>query len=325
MPSVGDHQILLRVRAASLQRTDVEALETLNAQGDQDLGFGFRDRDRQIVGADAAGDVVAVGRGVQSVAIGDRVASLYFYDFVDGLVTAERQKQGRGEYTDGVFGDYVLVEGTGVAPIPNYLSYEEAATASTAGLTAWMATVGGNFVKPKDTVLIQGTGGISMFALQFALAAGARTIVTSGSATKLAQARALGAHEGINYRECPNWSDRVLELTQRRGADLVVDMGGRATLEESVKSVAYYGTIALVGGVGGYDGALPALPLILKLARAQGIYTGSRADYLRMAQFMTQHRVRPVIGATYDLEQYPQAVFALKSGELSGRIVMRLK
>jgi NADPH:quinone reductase-like Zn-dependent oxidoreductase len=325
VPAAGDREVLLRVHAISLQRSDLETIWVLNDPSFEGaFGMGDRDRTGQIVGSDAAGEVVAVGRLVKSVKPGDRVTSLYFYDYVDGPLTAEKQKEGRGDYTEGVFGDYVLVEETGLAPMPPGLTYEEACTLPAAGLTAWMATLGNDLVHSGDTVVVQGTGGVSTFALQFATAAGANVIVTSSSDEKLEHARKLGAKFGINYKQTPNWADRVRELTNGRGANVVIDMGGKGTAAQSVQCLRYYGTVVLVGAVGSYDETIPCVPLLQKNIRAQGVYIGSRADFLRMSSFISAHHLRPVVQRTYPLEQYPQAVKDFETGSVSGRVVMRL-
>lgn len=319
VPAVGDHHVLVHVHAVALQHGELELLESLNHASPQ-----ARDRTGQIVCSDAAGDVVAVGKLVKSVRIGARVTSLYFADYLDGPLTPEKQSQGHGYQINGVLGDYILLEDTGIAPMPEGLSYEEAATLPTTALTAWMATVGGNNVHQGSTVLVEGTGGISLFALQISSAAGARVIVTSSSNEKLERARALGAHDGINYKSSPAWGDRVLELTNGHGADLVIDIGGKATLAQSIKGLAYGGTVALVGGLGGYGADIPADELIRKVARAQGIYAGSRADYLRMTKFFEAHRLHPPVERTYTLENYEAALKDLAAGNFMGKLVFRL-
>jgi len=319
VPAVGDHQVLLHVHAVALQHGELELLDSLNKATDK-----ARDRAGQIVCSDAAGDVVAIGKRVTSVRTGARVTSLYFADYLDGPLTSEKQSQGHGYGIDGVLGDYILLEDTGIAPMPAGMSYEEAATLPTAALTAWMATVGGNNVPRGGTVLVEGTGGIASFALQISNAFGARVIVTSSSDEKLERARALGAQDGINYKNVPAWGDRVLELTGGRGADLVIDIGGKATIEQSLKSLAYGGTVALVGGLGGYGAEMPTMELIRKVARAQGVYAGSRADYLRMTKFFESHRLHPLVERTYTLDNYAAALKDLAAGNFMGKLVIRL-
>jgi NADPH:quinone reductase-like Zn-dependent oxidoreductase len=314
VPKPGDHQVLVHVRAVSLNRGDLEQFEPREG----------RDMSGLLVGSDAAGDVVAVGSGVKSVKPGARVTSTYFRDWRDGPPTREIMSGALGADVDGVAADYIVLEENGVVPVAAGLSYEQAATLPTAGLTAWNATVGTRSLKKGDVVLVQGTGGVSTFALQFAAAAGARVIVTSSSDEKLTRVRDLGAKDGINYKTTPAWSARVLELTAGHGADLIVDVGGKDTLEESARSIAYAGQVSLVGGLTGYDGRFRAAALINKSVRAQGIYVGSRADFLRMNAFIEKHRLQPVIDRVVPLEQYDAALTQMKDSNFIGKIVLRL-
>lgn len=214
----GDRQVLVRVRAVGLNRADWEILGANNANGAL-VG--------RIPGSDAAGDIVAVGKGVKHLRPGTRVTNLYFRNWTDGPASKEKINGAHGVDVDGVLGEYILFDDTAVVPAPKGLTYEEAATLPTAGLTAWMATAGQNDLGSDDVVLVQGTGSVSIFALQFAAAAKARVVVTSSSDDKLVRVRELGARDGINYRTYPNWSERLMQVTNGHGADLVVDVGGR--------------------------------------------------------------------------------------------------
>lgn len=319
LPVVSDTQVLVKVRGASIQRGDVEVSEMLNSV------FGVtEDLTGQIGGSDAAGEVVRVGAGVRSVAVGDKVVSQFFSNYVDSPLRDDVLAYSHGWTLDGVFGDYVVLEETGVSPMPRHLSFEEASTLPSSALTAWAATGVGQSIKPGDTVLVQGTGGVSAFAIQFAVAQGARVIVTSSSHEKLEKMSRLGAQAGINYRENQDWASRVLELTDGRGADLVLDMGGRSTMEGSLKSLAREGTLALVGGLGGYDATLPTYELISKGATARGVIAASRAEFVRMVAFMEQHDIHPVIDRVYDFADFQQAMRQLESGEFIGKLVLRL-
>ena len=220
VPALGAHQVLVRMRAVALNRGDLEML----APDER------RDHSGRVVGSDGAGDVVAVGKSVEDFRPGQRVTSLYFRNWTGGTASPEIIAAAHGVNIDGVLGDYIVLEDTAVAPAPAGLSYEEAATLPTAGLTAWMATLGQRDLKRGDVVLVQGTGGVSTFALQFAHASGARVIVTSSSDEKLRRVKALGADDGINYRTTPAWAERVMELTRNHGADLV---GGRPTVQQA--------------------------------------------------------------------------------------------
>lgn len=314
VPAPGDRQVLVRVRAVALNRGDLEMLEP-------DQGG---DRGGLVVASDAAGEVVAVGAAVQGIRKGARVTSTYFKNWADGPPTDQKLAGAHGASVDGVLADYIVLEEAAVVPIPADLSFEEAATLPTAGVTAWMATAGRREIGREQTVLVQGTGGVSVFALQFAAALGARVIVTSSSDEKLRRVKEIGARDGINYRTVPAWSDRVGELTARHGADLVVDVGGKDTLEQSVKSLAHSGTLSIVGGLTGYGGNISALGLLLKSANAQGVYVGSRADALRMGTFIAEHKVRPVIDRVFALEEFDAALKHMASGNFVGKIVLRL-
>ena len=316
MPAVGDHQVLLRVRALGLQRADIEIPKMLPPDGPDLSGL--------VAGSDASGDIVRVGRQVRSMQVGQKVVSLFFSNYVDEPLTAAKMHDELGYTVNGVFGDYVVIDETGVAPIPDWLSYEEAAGLSTSGLTAWTATVGRGYMRKGDTVLVQGTGGVSTFALQFAIAAGGKVIAISSSDDKLKRAKAIGASEGINYRTNPEWSAKVLELTGGAGADLVVEIGGTSTLEQAMASLGHGGTLSLVGGLGGYDGVLPAWSLLMKGLTVRAVVAGSRADFLRMCDFMHLHKIHPVIERTYPFADMKTAAADLAAGNFVGKLVVRL-
>jgi NADPH:quinone reductase-like Zn-dependent oxidoreductase len=313
VPTPAAHQVLVRVHAVALNRGDLDRLKPTGS-----------DRTGLVPATDASGDVVAVGSEVRDVRPGMRVTSMYFRNWLDGPSSEAKMSGVPGASIDGVLADYILMEDTAVVPAPDGFSHEEAATLPTAGLTAWTALTRAREIRRGDVVLTQGTGGVSAFVVQIASALGARVIVTSSSEDKLRRMKALGAHEGINYRAVPAWADRVQQLTGQHGADVVIDLGGRETLEQSVASVAHFGTVSIVGGLTGYSGQLPALPLLAKNARAQGVYVGSRADFLRMNAFMAERRLRPVIERVFPLEQFPEALELLASGNFVGKIVLRL-
>ncbi len=338
IPALGESEVLVRVHAVSLNRGDLVRLEH-----DSD-----DDRVGKVPVTDAAGEVVAVGSRVKGVHKGERVTNTYFKNWVDGPFSHERLDHVPGWTAEGVLADYIVLASTDAIPIPDWMTYEEAATLPTAGLTAWNAVAGKHELHAGDVVLVQGTGGVSTFALQFAVAAGAterrpsgqrgnpqrgaakeppagaRVIVTSSSDDKLARARALGARDGINYKAQPEWAKSVLQLTQGHGADLVVDVGGKATLAQSVDSLADGGTLSVVGGLTGYDGDISAWGLLKKAATAQTIFVGSRADYLRMLAFMTSHRLHPLIERVFPLNDYEEALKLMATGQFTGKIVLDL-
>lgn len=315
VPALGPRQVLVHVRAVSLNRGDLEMLEP----------GPDRDYSGLVVTSDAAGDVIAVGSQVVGFKPGMRVTSLYFRNWTEGPPSDATMSAAHGASVDGVLAEYLVIDDTAIAPAPDGLSYEEAAALPTAGLTAWTALTAHGALEPDDFVLVQGTGGVSTFALQFAAAAGTKVIVTSSSDEKLERAKALGAHSGINYRTTPQWPKRVLELTDGHGADVIVDVVGKNTLPLSAQSLAYNGTLSIVGGLSGYDGEIPAVNLLMKSARAQGIYVGSRADFQRMSEFITKHRLRPVVDRVFPLEQFEEALKLMESGNFVGKIVLKLQ
>lgn len=207
-------------------------------------------------------------------------------------------------------------------PVPTSMR-EVVLTAATAGYE-WKIIQAAVPTAGERQVLVQGTGGVSTFALQFAVAGGAHVIVTSSSDDKLARAKTLGARAGINYKTEPKWSEQVLQLTQGHGADLVMDIGGKATLDQSVASRADGGTLSVVGGMTGYDGVISAWGLLEKAATAQTIFVGSNADYLRMLAFMQAHHLHPLIERTLPLQEYAEALRLLSAGQFMGKIVLTL-
>ncbi len=312
--ALGDHQVLVHMRAVALNRGDWEILTT-------DPGVNI---DGRIAGSDGAGDIVAVGTAVRGFHPGDKVTSLYFRNWTSGPPDATKLSEVLGQNVNGVFGDYVALDDTSVAAMPRTLTYTEAATLPTTWLTAWSALTSWRKPRPGDVVLVQGTGGVSTAAIQLGAAMGARIIVTSSSDAKLLQAKALGGRDGINYRTTPEWSAQVLSITGAHGADLVIDLGGTRTLAQSVKSLAYRGGVAIVGGLTGYDGAVPAQPLLIKDATAYGVFVGSRADYYSMSRFMEKNKIHPAVNRVYRLEQLDEALAQLKSGDFVGKIVLEL-
>jgi NADPH:quinone reductase-like Zn-dependent oxidoreductase len=314
IPALGEHEVLVKVHAVSLNRGDLNRLEP-DADGR---------RTGEVPVTDAAGEVVAVGRQVKDVHQGERVTSAYFKNWVDGPFSHERLDHVPGWTADGVLADYIVLGSADAIPIPDGMTYEEASTLPTAGVTAWNAVEGRHELHRGDVVLVQGTGGVSTFALQFAVASGARVIVTSSSEEKLARAKALGARDGINYKVQPEWAQQVLQLTQGHGADLVVDVGGKATLKQSVDSLADGGTVSVVGGLTGYDGDISAWGLMKRAATAQTIFVGSRADYLRMLAFMKSHHVHPLIERVFPLEEYEAALQMMAAGQFTGKVVLTL-
>lgn len=308
-------EILLKIRAASLNYRDLAVL-TQNYYPNLLPPF--------VPGSDACGEVVEVGQDVDRWRVGDRVTPTYTQGWHDGLPTPEmRAKRTLGVPLEGVLQDYLVVPAEDVVAAPAALSDVEASTLPIAGLTAWNALSEAG-VKPGDTVLVQGTGGVALFALQFAKAAGATVVITSSSDDKLRRARGLGADIGINYRTNPDWPQAVREATGGRGVDIVVETGG-ATLPQSLATVAFGGFVAVVGFVAGYEAKIGIRQLLAPMARVQGIAVGSRARFERMNRVIDAHGIKPVIDRSFSLEEGADAFRHLADGTGHfGKVVVTL-
>ncbi|MHB8816270.1 MAG: zinc-dependent alcohol dehydrogenase family protein [Steroidobacteraceae bacterium] len=277
-----------------------------------------------IAGADCAGEVIALGPGVTRFKIGEHVAIPYFPDWVDGEPTAEKLHRVPGASIDGVLAEEIVVSEELLITVPSWLPFTEAATLPCAGVTAWNALFVAGRAKPGNTVLLLGTGGVSIWALQLAKAAGLRTIITSSSDEKLARARSLGADHTINYRNTPEWQDEVLGITSGRGVDVAVEVGGDGTLGRSIAATRAGGMIAVVGGVSGFATKLEIVPLLLRSTRLTGIMVGSRAMFEDLNRFVTTARIRPTIDRVFSFDETREAYGYLESGKHFGKVVIRL-
>ena len=276
----------------------------------------------RIPNSDGAGDVIAVGPGVITVKPGDRVASCFFQNWQDGACSAPAMATALGGALDGVLAEEVILRADGVVPVPPHLSFAEAATLPCAALTAWNAIVECGRVKAGDTVLLLGTGGVSIFALQFAKMLGARSIITSSSDEKLARAREMGASVTINYRSRPDWEQAVLEATDGQGVDLTVEVGGAGTLPRSITATRVAGTIALIGVLTG--GQIDPASFMRKSIRIQGIYVGSRRMYQDMNRAITLHGMKPVIDRTFPFVDARAAYHAMTAAGHFGKLVIEI-
>ena len=313
-PTPAPGEVLIKVRATSLNYRDLVV-----ASGHYPSSI----KPAVIPLSDGAGEVAAAGAGVSEFKVGDRVAGTFFQGWLSGAICAETTGQALGGAVDGMLAEYVVLPQNGAIGVPSHLSFEEAATLPCAGLTAWNAVVETGRIRAGETVLLLGTGGVSLFALQFAKMHGARTILTSSNNEKIARAKALGAEMLINYREKPDWDQEVLRLTSGRGADLVVEVGGAGTLERSIRSVRVGGTIALVGLVAGL-GQIDPLPIIGRAIRLQGIYVGSREMFAAMNRAITQAQLRPVVDRVFDFDAAKPAYAYLASGAHFGKVIVRV-
>jgi NADPH:quinone reductase-like Zn-dependent oxidoreductase len=273
----------------------------------------------RVLCSDAAGEVLAVGDGVSSVKPGDRVASCFFQDWADGPPTDAAARSALGGELDGVLAEKVVLKEQGVVPIPYHLSFEEAATLPCAALTAWNALTT-DFDPSGQTVLVQGTGGVSIFALQFAKALGAKVLATSGHDEKLKRALALGADAGTNYKTNPDW-DKWAKLASGGGVDLVVEVGGAGTLEKSVRAIKPGGRIALIGVLAG-GSAFNPLPLMMKAGTLRGIFVGGRAMFLAMNRHIAERQLRPVVDRVFPFADAPAALRHLEAAGHFGKVVI---
>lgn len=309
-PSPGYGQITVKVRAVSLNYRDLLVVKGLyNPKLPLPL----------IPFSDGAGDVVAVGDGVTRVAVGDRVAGIFMQSWLEGELTDSAGRSALGGSVDGMLAEYVVLHQDGLVKFPEHLSYEEAATLPCAAVTAWHAVIE-NGVKSGESLLVLGTGGVSIFALQFGRLAGARVIITSGSDKKLAKAKELGAAEGINYRSVPDWGDRVRELTGGTGVDLVVEVGGAGTLPQSFRAVRAGGRISLIGVLTGTVGEINPLPVVMKGVGMQGIFVGSREMFEAMNRAIRLSRLRPVVDRIFSFDEAAEALRYLESGVHFGKV-----
>jgi NADPH:quinone reductase-like Zn-dependent oxidoreductase len=313
-PLPGCGEVVVKVRAASVNYRDLLVVKGL---------YNPRLPLPRIPFSDGAGEVIAVGSGVSRVRQGDRVAGIFMQKWLSGELTEAGAKSALGGEVDGMLAEYVVLSEEGVVHIPDHLSYEEAATLPCAAVTAWHAVIETG-VRPGDTVLVLGTGGVSMFALQFARLAGAQVIATSGSDAKLAKAIQLGAAQGINYKAVPDWGRKVRELTGGRGVDLVVEVGGAGTLPQSMKAVHIGGLISLIGVLTGNTGEVNPLPLVMKKVRMQGIFVGSREMFESMNRAISIHRVHPAIDRVFPFEEVREALRTMERGAHFGKICVRI-
>jgi NADPH:quinone reductase-like Zn-dependent oxidoreductase len=311
----GAHEVLVKVRAASLNRRDVYV-----AHGVYPLG----PRESLIPLSDGAGEVVAIGAGVSRLQTGDRVAAIFFQDWIGGRSTPQGLASAIGGQRDGMLSEYVTLPEHGLVKLPESVSFEEGATLPCAALTAWNALFNRGRLQSGDFVLLEGTGGVSIFGVQFAAAAGGKPIITSSSDEKLKRARALGAIGGVNYQAVVDWEKPVRELTGGVGVHHVLEVGGKDSIAHSLATLATGAHVALIGGLGGFGGELPVLTLLDQNAVASGIFVGSREDFEAMNAFIDRHRIKPVIDRVFEFED-AQAAFALmESNAFFGKIVIRI-
>lgn len=313
-PVAGPGQVLVRVKATSLNYRDQVVVTGKYFIGPLKVNT--------IPLSDGAGEVVETGSGVSRFKAGDRVAGTFFQNWFEGYPKAPLETLGGP--LNGMLAEYVVLSEDGLVALPACFSYEEAATLPCAGVTAWNALMEGKQVRAGETVLCLGTGGVSMFALQFARMAGARVIITSSSDEKLERAKALGADGLINYKRTPNWVEEVMTLTGGQGVDHIVEVGGAGTLPLSYQSVAHGGEIALIGVLAAPDGDLNPRGLMFKAASLRGIFVGPRDMFERMNRAIDANGLKPVIGATFGFDDTLKAFQHQMTSGHFGKIVITL-
>jgi len=315
-PVAGPRDVLVRVKAVSLNRRDLNQLKR-----DYDPEYNMSGG---IPLSDGAGEVIAVGDDVTRFKIGDRVAGIFFESWIEGPPSAGSLASDRGGNAGGMLSEVIVTHEDGLVAIPGHLSYEEAATLPCAAVTAWVGLFKRGGLQADQFVLLEGTGGVSVFGLIFSAAAGARPIITSSRDEKLERMKALDAFGTANYRTNFDWQVEVRKLTGGHGVDQVLDVGGRDTLGKALEALAYGGHIALIGGLSGYGSDLPTDSLMWINATASGVYVGSREDFEAMNSFISEHRIRPLIDRVFEFEHAQKAFDYMQESAFVGKIVIRM-
>jgi NADPH:quinone reductase-like Zn-dependent oxidoreductase len=294
--------------------------------------FNGRDRyrlagscdDTQVPLSDGAGEVTAVGAGVTRFEVGDRVVTAFFAEaWIDGDQPPGANPYRRGGPGPGVLAEAFVGDADGFVAVPEYMTYEEAATLTTAGLTAFNALFKYGDLQPNDYVLLEGTGGVSSFGLLFAAAAGARPIITSSSDMKLARAVELGATGTVNYRRNPEWQEEVMELTGGIGVKHVLEIGGRETLPRALQVLDFGAQVSLIGGLTGFGGEVPFFVLFNKNASVSSFQVGSRVEFEAMNRFLEGHQIHPVIDRVFEFDDAVEAFDFFMNGDFMGKVVVR--
>lgn len=312
-PRPGSGEVLVKIHAVSLNFRDLMMVKG---------GYNPKLRVPMVPCSDGAGEVAAVGEGVSAWKPGDRVCGIFMPNWLDGPPTPAKVKGALGGDVDGMLAEYVVLKEDALVSFPDYLAWEEAATLPCAGVTAWNALAAGN-LRPNATALIQGTGGVSIFALQFAKVRGSRVLGVSSSEAKLQRARSLGLDEGLDYGEAPEWDQWVKEQTNGDGVDLVVEVGGVGTLPRSLRAVKMGGTIAQIGVLSGPAEPVPIPIILYKQAHIRGIYVGSRQDFEEMNKAIAAAKMKPVFEA-HPWTEAKQVFKEMESATHFGKLVLKV-
>lgn len=314
-PTCGPGQVLIAMRMAALNSRDLIVPER---------GYGRATGELPLIPvSDGVGEIIEIGSGVTRVAVGDRVCPTYFQNWTSGEPTPERFASALGGPLDGVMADFICLSGEGVVKVPDYLSDGEAATLPCAALTAWSAVVTHGQTRAGDKILVQGTGGVALFALAFAKLQGAHVTVISSSDDKLARVRDMGADATINYRSEEDWARASRPLTADRGGfDTIIELGGAKTLPLSLRAVRPGGTLSMIGVLSGLNIEASLGLIVARQVRLQGVTVGHRDGFEAMLRAMEQHRVRPVLGETFAFEDLKDAMTHLRTGGHFGKTIL---
>jgi NADPH:quinone reductase-like Zn-dependent oxidoreductase len=315
-PLPGPGQALIKMRAFSLNYRDLMVVTGT---------YNPRMKLPRVPFSDGAGEVIAIGPGVTRVKVGDRVTPIFMQKWIDGEPNVEKGKSALGGAVDGILAEYVVLDQEGLVHIPEHLSYEEAATLPCAAVTAWHALIAEGQIKPGDVILTQGTGGVSIFATQFAHMAGARVIVISSSDQKIERACSLGASRGINYKETPDWDKRATEMTGGVGVDHVVELGGAGTINRSLRAVRLGGRISVIGALAGGAGDVSTVSILMKNIRVQGIFVGSRAMFEDMNRAISLHKMQPFVDRVFRFDEAREALRHIESASHFGKICLTMR
>jgi NADPH:quinone reductase-like Zn-dependent oxidoreductase len=314
-PRPGPGEVLLRMKAASLNYRDLVV---------PDRGYGQYTGTLPLIPiSDGVGEVVEAGAGVSRVAVGDRVCPTFLQRWVGGELNLERITGSLGGPIDGVMADLMVMPEGGVCRVPEHLSDVQAATLPCAALTAWSALVTEGGLRAGDRLLVQGTGGVALFALQFAKMAGAHVTVISSSDDKLARARALGADAGINYRSEPEWARASRAITGGAGFDHILELGGEKTLPQSLRCIRPGGTVSMIGVLSGGTMSASLGLIVTRQVRLQGITVGSRDGFEAMLRAIGQHRLEPIVDRVFEFAELKDAMAYLASGAHFGKVCLR--
>ena len=311
-PEPGPGQVLVRMTASSLNYRDLVV---------PDRGYGSYTGTLPLIPvSDGVGEVTAVGPGVRRVAVGDRVCPTFFQGWTAGDPDLERLTRSLGGPIDGTMAESMCLSEEGVVKVPPHLTDIEAATLPCAALTAWSALTTCSTIRPGDRVLVQGCGGVALFAVTLAKLQGAHVTVITSSDERIARVKALGADATVNYRAVPEWAKATREITGGRGYDLIVELGGEKTLPQSLRCIRPGGTVAMIGVLSGGSMASPLGLIITRQVRLQGVTVGHRDGFEAMLRAIDQHRVKPVVDRVYAFEELKEAMAYLKSGAQFGKV-----